>query len=211
MKAILFDLDGVIIDSGQLHYEAWKLFCARYNKKMTYEEFKKGFGRTNNDILKDIMGKELTREEVNNLSEEKEGIFRSLAKGRIKTIDGAIDFIKKIKAGKYKIALVSSTPRENINFILREISLLDYFDVIISSEDVMNGKPNPECYLRAAERLGVSAKDCIVIEDAIAGVEAALLAGMKCIAITTTQPREKLVAATYIIDSYSEIKESWLK
>ncbi len=205
IKAILFDFDGVIIDSGDLHYKAWQIFCSHFNKVMTYEEFKEGFGRTNRDILNDILGRKLTEEEISSYSEQKEEIFRNLAKSNIKLIDGAVDFIKKVKAEGKLIALVSSTPRKNIDFILKEVKLNNYFDAIISAEDVKDGKPNPECYIRAANKLGIIPQDCLVIEDAIAGIQAALRAGMKCIAITTTQPADKLVEANYIVNSFSEI------
>ena len=199
-KAVLFDFDGVIIDSGELHFKAWQIFCSRYGRVMTYEEFKKGFGQTNRDILQDILGRKLSEEEINKFSEEKEEIFRSIAKGKIKLIYGAADFIRMVRRQGIATALVSSTPCKNIDFILKEINLAKCFDVIISSEDVRNGKPDPEGYLKAANLLSIDPADCIVIEDAIAGIQAALAAKMKCIAITTTQPAEKLIKATYIVN-----------
>lgn len=210
-KAVLFDFDGVIIDSGELHFKAWQIFCSRYGRVMTYEEFKKGFGQTNRDILQDILGRKLSEEEINKFSEEKEEIFRSIAKGKIKLIYGAADFIRMVRRQGIATALVSSTPCKNIDFILKEINLAKCFDVIISSEDVRNGKPDPEGYLKAANLLSIDPADCIVIEDAIAGIQAALAAKMKCIAITTTQPAEKLIKATYIVNSFAEIKLNWLK
>lgn len=103
------------------------------------------------------------------------------------------------------MGLVSSTPLANIDFILQEIQLVHYFDVIISSEDVLAGKPSPECYLKAACRLRVAPEECIVFEDAIPGVQAAMNAGMQCVALTTTQPAEKLTHAAYIIHSWNQI------
>jgi beta-phosphoglucomutase family hydrolase len=205
IKALLFDLDGVIIDSGDFHFKAWQSFCARFNRNITYEEFKKGFGQTNKDILNDILQKALTDEEIQHYSDEKETIFRNLAKGKIRLIPGARAFIKNMKKNKAVMGLVSSTPRANIDFILKEIQLADYFDAIISSEDVQAGKPSPECYLKAACQLHVKPEECIVFEDAIPGVQAAINAGMQCIAITTTQPAEKLPQATYIIHSWKQV------
>lgn len=209
-KAILFDFDGVVIDSGELHFKAWQVFCSIYGKEMTYEEFKKGFGQTNRDILQDILGRDLSEEEIKQFSEEKEEIFRSIAKSKIKLIEGVADFIKKMMKHGIATALVSSTPRKNIDFILSEINLEKCFDVIVSAEDVRNGKPDPEGYLKAANLLGIQPANCIVIEDAIAGIQAALAAKMKCIAITTTQPPDKLIEATYIVNTFAEIKLDWL-
>ncbi|OGF65238.1 MAG: hypothetical protein A2Y62_02300 [Candidatus Fischerbacteria bacterium RBG_13_37_8] len=211
MKAVLFDLDGVIIDSGDFHFQAWQIFCSKFNKNITYEKFKKGFGQTNRDILQDMLERSLTDEEIQCYSDEKEEIFRSIARGSITPIKGAVAFIISLKEQNVAIALVSSTPRINIDFILKEIGLEHSFHIIISSEDVSEGKPSPECYLKASQKLDREPEDCIVIEDAIPGVQAALNAGMPCIAITTTQPAEKLHHATYIIDDYTDIDPAWLE
>jgi len=205
IKAVLFDLDGVIINSSEFHFEAWKKFCQKFNILLTEEDFKKGFGKKNKDILEEIFKKPLSDKLIKKYSEEKERLFRELAKGKITSIRGAKEFIRRLIEDKYLLALVSSTPKINIEFIMEEIKLENYFKAIISAEDVKEGKPNPECYLKAAKKLKVNPEECIVIEDSLAGIEAALAAKMKCIAITTTEPYEKLKKATYIVNSFSEI------
>ena len=207
IKALLFDLDGVIIDSGDFHFKAWQVFCSRFSQDFTIEEFKKGFGQTNKDILSDLLKKSLTAEELQLYSDEKEAIFRNLAQGNIKPIPGILEYIKEMKQLPLLMGLVSSTPRANIDFILNEIGLDNYFDIIISAEDVQEGKPSPGCYLTAAERLHVLPGECVVFEDAIPGVQSAIKAGMGCIAITTTQPAHKLTQATFIVASWREVKD----
>lgn len=205
IKGILFDLDGVLINSGEFHYQAWKIFYKKFNHTLTEEEFKKGFGKKNKDILEEFFKKPLSEELIEKYSNEKEEIFRKLAKGKIKCISGAEDLVKRLKEDNYLLGLVSSTPRINIDFVLKEIKLDKCFNTIISAEDVREGKPNPECYLKAAAELKLKPKECIVIEDSLAGIKAALAANMKCIAITTTQPYEKLTEATHIASSFLEI------
>ncbi len=119
--------------------------------------------------------------------------------------NATFEFIKSLRENGFKIALASSGPGKNIRLILQGLGIENYFDAVVSGEDVTEGKPNPQCFLLAAQKLGITPKDCIVIEDAVAGVAAAGSAGMHCIAITNTHPAEKLKPADLIVDSLEKI------
>ncbi len=185
-EAFLIDLDGVIIDSGEFHKLSWIELMKKLGVGFSEDDFKKTFGMTNSTILKMFLG-EIPDEDVKRLSEEKERIYRDLAKGKIKLIKGSKDFLEFIKENKrLKTALVSSTPMKNIDFIFSELGIGKFFDVVISGEDVERGKPDPECYTKALNKLGVAPQKAWVIEDSQHGIYSARDAGTKCIGILTT-------------------------
>jgi len=203
-KAVLFDLDGVIADTARFHFEAWRLFFLRHGKRFSEEDFRHIFGMTNDLILKKHLGKDLSSEEIERLSREKEKMYRDIAKGKVKPIKGVPDFIRLARE-RFKIALVSSTPKENIDFILSEFSLEDVFDSIVSGSEIKRGKPDPECYILASKKLKVSPKLCCVIEDSQHGVDAAKAAGAVCIGILTTH--QDLEGADFIVRNFEEIRK----
>lgn len=203
-KAILFDLDGVIADTARFHFEAWRLFMSRHGIEFSEEDFRNIFGMTNELILKRYLGGGLSPEEIKRLSYEKEHMYRDIAKGKITPIDGAMNFIRLAK-DRFKTALVSSTPQENIDFILSEFSLEGVFNCIVSGSEVKNGKPHPECYILASRKLGINPEFCCVIEDSQHGIDAAKSAGAMCIGLLTTHQR--LSGADFIASSFKEIGE----
>ena len=209
-KAVIWDLDGVIADTAPFHFQAWKELVERRGRNFTREDFRHSFGLRNETILKSIFG-ELSAEEIESLSREKEELFRQKVKGNIKSLPGVLKLLRTLKREKFKIGLVSSTPIENINLILSSLKISGYFDCLISAKDVQRGKPDPEGFLLAAKKLGVEPKYCIVIEDAVAGVEAAKAAGMKCIALTTTHPRDALAKADLVVDNLEGVGKKELR
>lgn len=202
-KAILFDLDGVIADTAIFHFEAWKLFMSKFGIHFSEDDFRSTFGMMNDSILKRYLGQNLSYEEIKRLSAEKESIYRNLAKGRIKPIDGALEFIK-LSRKRFKLALVSSTPMENIEFIISGFSLKNTFDAVVSGSEVKNGKPAPDCYILASQKLGIKPEFCCVIEDSGHGIIAGKSAGAICIGILTTH--KSLQGADFIVRSFEEIK-----
>ena len=137
---------------------------------------------------------------------EKEAIFRRLSRGKIKPFPGAVELLKLLWKSNIKMALVSSTPRRNIDSVLQSLEIKGFFQTIISGGDVEKGKHDPECFLLAASRLKVEPNNCVVIEDSTAGVSAAKSAGMKCIAITNTRPESQLKKADLVIDTLEAVK-----
>ncbi|MDO8578113.1 MAG: HAD family phosphatase [Dehalococcoidales bacterium] len=203
--AVLWDMDGVIVDTAPFHFKAWQQTFAKLGVKYAMAEFKESFGRRNEAIIPEILGKPVSPEEIAAIAREKEALFRRLARGKIKPFPGAVELLQRLSKSKIKMALVSSTPPRNIDSVLESLEIKGVFQTIISGADVSKGKPDPECFLLAASRLGVKPENCVVIEDSTAGVSAAKSAGMKCIAITNTRPRNQLKKADLVIDTLENI------
>ncbi|MCG3138452.1 MAG: Validoxylamine A 7'-phosphate phosphatase [Phycisphaerae bacterium] len=202
---IIFDLDGVLIDSGAAHRESWKRLGQELAEEVTDEAVTACFGRQSRDIVTILFGEEWSAEEVRRLSLRKEEIYRELVRGRIPVMAGATELLEYYWDNGFLMAVASSTSRENIDLALMEMGVADHFQVIVSSEDVPIGKPDPTVFLTAAERLKLAPEECMVIEDAPAGVEAANRAGMPVVAITSSHPAEKLQHATRVIQKLTDL------
>lgn len=203
IEAVLWDLDGVLVDTALLHYEAWRQFLNELGRSLSEEEFRRTFGLRNDLILREILG-DVPAEELRRLSERKEALFRQHAAGQITPLPGAVELVRRSRERGRRTALVTSTPRANIDFVLEQVGLTGAFDTIVTAEDVSRGKPDPEGFLLAARRLGVPPERCLVIEDAPGGIEGARRAGMHSLAVTTTHPREALSSADAVVDSLND-------
>jgi beta-phosphoglucomutase family hydrolase len=200
-RAIIWDMDGVIADTADCHFRAWQEVFIKHGITYPEETFKRYFGRRNVDIIRTIMGKDTPEKVVNTISHEKEEDFLVKIKEQIKAFPGVIELIKSLANSEYKMALASSAPKKNVDLITRTLKIDNCFQAVVSSKDVVQGKPNPQVFLLAAGKLSVEPKNCIVFEDAIAGVAAAKSAGMHCIAVTNTNSRESLAEADLIVDT----------
>ncbi|MFC1915439.1 HAD family hydrolase [Chloroflexota bacterium] len=201
LEAVLWDMDGVIADTALYHFKAWQEIFRRRGVKYSAEDFRRSFGRRNDTIIRSIIGGGISSEEVDAIAAEKETIFRQKAARNIKPLPGAVELIKSLKTHGVKIALASSATVENIQLVTRDLRITDYFKVIAWGREVIEGKPSPQVFLLAARKLGVEPRNCVVIEDAIAGVTAAKRAGMKCLAVTNTHSKQGLVEADLVVDS----------
>jgi beta-phosphoglucomutase family hydrolase len=204
-KTILWDMDGVISNSYSFHFAAWQEVFTKRGIKFTKEDFTKLFGTRNDFIISSIMGREFHEGAVKIMVQEKEEAFRRKATGGIKPFPGAVKLLNALKKGNFKLGLVSSAPKENIDLVLNELNLAGIFNCIVFGQEVSESKPNPQIYLLAAKKLEVTPNDCVVIEDSPLGVKAAKTAGMKCLAITNTHPRQKLEEADRIVDSLENV------
>jgi HAD superfamily hydrolase (TIGR01509 family) len=206
--AVLWDLDGVIVNSGRYHYEAYRWLLSQRGVELTEEQFfTRLFGRRNWDILREILG-DLTEDEVHQLADQKERKFRELVQGNIQPLPGAIDLLRRAHDAAIKQAIVSSTPRANIELILESLNVHDCLDAIVGEEDSERGKPDPQPFTTAADRLDVPYDLCVVIEDAPEGIEAGKRAGMRVIGVATTRPAERLVQADLVVASLED-KRVW--
>jgi beta-phosphoglucomutase family hydrolase len=205
LNAAIWDLDGIIADTAPFHFLAWQRVAQDRGKTFTEADFQQTFGKRNPEIIAEKFDGDPSPQEIAVLSRKKEEIFRRIAKQSIKAFPGVLNLLLALKSAGWKTALVSSTPRENIRLITSSLDIASLFDTVVSDKDVSRGKPDPEGFLLAAERLEVYPGNCVVIEDAIAGVRAAKAAGMKCIAVTNTHPAEKLSEADKTIDSLEAI------
>ncbi|WP_224994355.1 HAD family phosphatase [Cesiribacter sp. SM1] len=201
--AVLFDMDGVIVDSNPYHRLAFQSFLKQHNIVLSEDELKtKVFGRTNKEIMSYIFKEDVSLEQTEAWADEKEAIFRDLYKGDIKAVRGLLPFLQSLKANGIATAVGTSAPLANLDFVLDILNIRQYFDVLIHSKDVTHGKPHPEVYLKAADLLRVDVSQCIVIEDSLPGVQAGLNAGMKVIGITTTHTPQELQDTDLVIQDF---------
>ena len=204
-QGIIWDLDGVIVDSAPYHFEAWRKFTVARGMVFTFEDFRRTFGMKNEDILVCIFGEKLERGLLKTWSDEKEERFRQVIQGKVKPFPGVLTLVRNLDAAGYKQAVASSTLLKNIHLILNALTIPDFFDAIISGEEVAKGKPDPEAFLKAAKGMSFAPDRCLVIEDAAAGIEAAKRAGMKAIGVTNTLPRGELASADLVVRSLEEV------
>ena len=204
-RAVIWDMDGVIADTAPYHMKAWQEVFQKRQVAYTEEDFKRNFGKRNDTIIKNILGGNIPQSEIDSIGSEKEQRFRQKARHNLKPLPGAIELITSLKEHDFDIALASSAPVENIQLIIRELGIENYFQAIISGKEVAEGKPSPLGFLLAAEKLGVEPENCIVIEDAIAGVAAAKRAGMHCLAVTNSHPRTSLKEADLVVDTLEAV------
>ncbi len=190
--AFLFDLNGTVIDDMEFHAKAWhEILTNDLGADMTWEEVKKEMYGKNSEVLARIFGEDhFTGEEVHKASLKKEKYYQEAYKPHLKLINGLHDFLDQAATHKVKMAIASAAIMDNIDFVVDNLSVREYFDVLVSADDVETSKPDPETFLKAAEKLGAAPEDCIVFEDAPKGVEAAENAGMRCVVITTAHPKE---------------------
>lgn len=202
---VIFDLDGVIVDTKAAHYASFVQLGDEAGYTISPDQFKQVFGRRNNDIFPILYGHALPEAEIERLSDRKEAIFRELVRGRVRALPGVAELLPALHTAGFHLAIGTSTPRANVNLILSELHLLYYFPIIVSAEDVTRGKPDPQVFLLAAKGLLVPPAQCVVVEDAVAGVQAALAGGMRALAVTTNHPRAALSHATRVVESLAEI------
>ncbi len=203
---VIFDMDGVLIDSYQAHFESWRRMLARHDLEMTEEQFASTFGQTNRSIITGLYPDRASDETIARWGEEKEQAFRELLREDFPEMAGAGDLLRAIDGAGMAIAIGSSGPAENVEAVLECLDGGELVSARVTGSDVTHGKPDPEVFLKAAEKLGLDPSCCAVVEDAPAGVEAARRAGMAAIAMTGTAPREKLAERSHrVVDSLSEI------
>jgi len=207
--AILWDMDGVLVNTGDFHYKAWKKTFDELDVSFSEDQFRVTFGMNNAGILEVICGEKLPPDQGQRISDRKESLFREAVKGNAKLLPGVESTLKIFSEWNLKQAIASSAPPKNIEVLVQELRIGKYFDAIVSGHDIP-GKPDPAVFLKAAQQIGVSPEKCVVIEDAVAGVEGAKNARMKCVAVTTTNTAEALSKADLIFDSLVDLKKDSL-
>ncbi|MGD8752662.1 MAG: HAD family phosphatase, partial [Anaerolineales bacterium] len=200
----------VQVDTGEFHFQAWKTTLQDYDVPFSRETFKRTFGMNNEGILKLLLGERFTIDLYIRISDQKEKNFRRAIRGKVQLLPGVKALMVALKDDSVPQAIASSAPQENIDAIIRELKIQPYFKAVISAAK-MPGKPDPSVFIVAAQELGVPPKGCVVIEDAISGVEAARRAGMKCVAVTTTNAATDLKDAHLVVESLSNVSVDDLK
>jgi beta-phosphoglucomutase family hydrolase len=202
--AVIFDMDGTLVASTEADFLAWQKLFLEYGKHLSYESYFPLLGKKSLDVVKEGLG--LHGDHALQAMHKKMEFFEDIVKEEgITTLPNAEIFLREIQAANIPIALATSSRKMKMQLVMEESGLGKYFSVFVTGEEVAHGKPDPEIFLLAAERLNVDPKFCLVIEDAINGVASAKAAGMKCIAITSTHADDALVAADMVVDHYSEL------
>ena len=209
----IFDWDGVVVNSSKLHEKSWEVLADEIGMSLPHGHFKKGFGKRNSVIIPEILGWSRKESEIEEWSLRKEEIYRKLGRDwGIEIIPGIRAFLQDIMVHKIPAVIGTSTDRKNIDLAFEQLGIGEFFCGAICSEDVNLGKPNPEVFLKGAEVLGLPPKNCVVFEDSLHGIEAAIAGGMHGVAITTSQPADllKKAGAHLIVDSPMELTVSEL-
>jgi len=196
-SAVLWDMDGVLVDTGEAHYRSWVEVLPDYGVPFSREIFRQTFGMNNAGILSILLGDRLTPGLLTEIGDRKEEAFRRDVVGRVELLPGVLRWLEQLKADGFRQGIASSAPAANIDVLVAELGIRPFFDEMMSGSG-LPGKPDPTLFLKLASKLGAAPECCIVVEDAVAGVEAARRAGMKCIAVTTTNPAEALAQADIV-------------
>lgn len=205
--AAIFDWDGVIVDTSRQHERAWNLLAAEQGRVVPEGFFKRSFGMRNESVIPDLLKWSKDPAEIREISLQKEARFRELAlRDGSLVLPGVREWLEQLRQAGIPCAIGSSAPAENIRFIIEHLGLANYFTARVCGEDVSKGKPNPEVFLKAAQRLGFAPAQCVVFEDAHVGIEAALAAGMRVVAVTTTHPADTLNDAHQVVHRLDELR-----
>lgn len=191
--AVIFDMDGVLVNSNPFHLAKWVDFLNRHQIRFNAEELPELIlGKRNDTAFRYFFGPDITRAESKALSEELEAVFRKAFRPHAKPLPGLNALIRECSAAGVPMAVASSAMRKNIDFVVEAIGYRPYFRATVSGDEVTHPKPDPEIYLKAAEYLGINPADAVAFEDSFVGIGAVKNAGMKCVAIASTFPIEKL-------------------
>jgi beta-phosphoglucomutase len=204
--AVIFDMDGVIVDSNPVHKIALKQFCKKYGFDLSDEQLlKRIYGRTNKEWLTNLFGS-LSPEQLQAYAFEKEELFRALYLSSIAPLAGIKNFIEQLRSANIACAIGTSAPPANVEYVLKHTQLGGLFEVILDETFVERGKPDPEIYLKVAQALALPPAQCLVFEDSISGVQAALAAGCKVGGVLTTHSADELGHLDLAIRDFTEIE-----
>ena len=209
LKAIIFDLDGTLVDSLPYHHESWRIFFKNNNlEEHDFSEVLKEYkGGGTLELMTSVFGDMYTKDELKKMTDDKEIIFRDIYKSKIYPIEGLKQFLDNLKENNILLSIGSNAIRKNVLMTIEELSITNYFSSIICGDEVSRGKPDPEMFVKTLSNLNVSRNECIIFEDSIEGVKAAKNADIKVIGVTSSQSSEKLksVGAFKTIDDYTKI------
>jgi beta-phosphoglucomutase len=206
-KAFVFDMDGTLVDNMRFHGAAWQTMLRENGIETDPRDFLvKTAGKTNREIIPNFF-KDVSEEKLLELGLRKETIYRELFLPERRAIDGAIEFLETAKTLGVKMAVATAAPVANMEFVLDGLDLRRFFDAITTAADVSHGKPNPEIFLKSAEKLGVDPKHCLVFEDAVNGFEAAHRAGMKSIGIATVNSIQEILTLDSVVEAHKDFTD----
>jgi len=213
IRAVLFDLDGTMVDNMRYHADAWIEMGQKLGHELTRERIRREFsGRKNEELFPLVLGRPLDAAEIQRLSEEKEARYRELFAPHLRLLDGLEAFLDRLAARGIAVGIATASPAKNRDFVLERLGLAARISVIVGAEQVERGKPAPDLFLAAARQLACEPSDTLVFEDAVLGVQAGRAAGMSVCGVTTSEPADVLLAAgaEFTIRDFTELPESLL-
>lgn len=213
LRGVIFDMDGVLVASGPAHAASWRLLARRHGRSISDEQFRQTFGLRSADIIRGLWGADVTDDAVRRLDDEKERIYRELISGMVPLTIGARELLSTLVQADYRLAVATSGPPENVALVLREKNLTACFAAVVTGADVRRGKPAPDCFQLAAERLDLPVDACTVVEDAPVGIQAGCRAGMRVVGFVGTHPADALRAAgaAVVVERLADITPTLLR
>ena len=206
-KAYIFDMDGTLIDNCAWHVLAWREFAHRHGRDLSERQILDWMGATSSYYMNRIFEREVPADECTELTREKEELYRAMYAPHLALADGLKEILDDARRRGIQLAIATGGSLDNVDFILDGLNLRPMFDVIVDASQYERGKPAPDCYLKAAARMGLDPAECLVFEDAVAGVRSGKAAGMRVAAVTATIARDILAAEKpdYLVDSFREL------
>ncbi len=204
---VVFDMDGVLIDSNPYHKKALKSFARKYGYDLNEEELRaKIYGRQNKDWIPRLFDREMTLDEIDHYAVEKESLFQKLFKKDVAPLAGLTSFLDSLKTKNIPRAIATSAPRMNVDFVFENTSIGQYFGLVLDDSHIKRGKPDPEAYLKASELLGFDPGECVVFEDSLSGIESARNAGCKLAAVGTTHDEHEFGKVDLFIRDFTNLR-----
>lgn len=205
-SGFIFDMDGVIVHSNPAHKKAIQVFCDKYNLNVSDTLLEnKVYGRTNKEWIPEVFG-DISPDKLKELADEKEQLFRDMFDPEENTVPGIHALLEQLQKLGLPMAVATSAPVENADYILSRLSIASFFSAVLDSSHVTVGKPDPEIYIKASKALDKKPAQCIVFEDSIAGVQAGLEAGARVIGVTTTHSKKELHSCHQVIHNFEALK-----
>lgn len=205
LQAVIWDMDGVLVDSEPTHIAAWQFAFEKFRLPLDPGRLKRTFGMTNEMVVRTMVDSPLSLDAMDAILMEKNRVFQKAIAVDAVILPGVLDWLKSLKENGIRQAVASSSTPENIRIILDKLAIADYFEVVVSGKDSPS-KPEPFIFLKTARLLDAHPRGCLVIEDSVAGVQAAKAAGMQCVAVTTTSPAGQLDDADIIVENLEKLK-----
>lgn len=204
--SVIFDMDGVLVNNSKFHFRSWAVIAKKLGFHLTDKFYREKLnGRKAVETVNSFTTKKLSLSEIYRLAEQKEQLYRKIYKPYIKPVNGLEKFLKLLKRNGIKIGMATSAPKGNIDFVFKYTQTRKYFKTIVGAAQIKRGKPHPDVYLKAARLIKASPKNCVVFEDALNGIEAAQRAGMKVIALETTNKAKVVSHADLVIKDFSKL------